>query len=107
MALILSQKKKMKKILHNFYNQKTLWVAKNLLGKYLVRKTGEKKLVGKIVETEAYVGPEDLASHASRGRTPRTEIMFGPPGHAYVYLVYGLNYCFNVVTEKKTIQPRF
>lgn len=67
----------------------------------MVRKIGKKKLVGKIVETEAYVGPKDLASHASRGKTPRTEVMFGPPGHAYVYLIYGLNYCFNIVTERK------
>lgn len=92
--------KKMKKIKKNFYNQKTLKVAKLLLGKFLIRKIGKKTIAGKIVETEGYVGPNDLASHASRGRTPRTSIMFGPPGHAYIYLIYGLNYCFNIVTEK-------
>jgi len=91
----------MKKLSRKFYNQPTLKFARLLLGKFLIRKIGKRKLVGKIVETEAYVGPKDLASHASRGRTPRTEIMFGPPGHAYVYLIYGLNYCFNIVTERK------
>ena len=91
----------MPKLKKNFYNRKTIRVAQDLLGKFLVRKIGKKILAGKIVETEAYVGPRDLASHASRGRTPRTEIMFGPPGHAYVYLIYGLNYCFNIVTERK------
>jgi DNA-3-methyladenine glycosylase len=94
-------KKKMPKLKRNFYNRKTIKVAQDLLGKFLVRKIGGKKLTGKIVETEAYVGPNDLASHASRGKTVRTAPMFGPPGYSYVYLVYGLNYCFNIVTEKK------
>ncbi len=53
------------------------------------------------METEAYVGPKDLASHASRGRTPRTELMFGEAGHTYIYLIYGMYYCFNIVTENK------
>jgi DNA-3-methyladenine glycosylase len=89
----------MPKIKRSFYNQKTLKVAKLLLGKFLIRKIGKKIIAGKIVETEAYAGPEDLASHASRGKTPRTAPMFGPPGFAYIYLVYGMNYCFNIVTE--------
>jgi DNA-3-methyladenine glycosylase len=89
------------KIKKSFYNRNTLKVAQDLLGKFLVRKIGKKTIVGKIVETEGYVGPSDLASHASRGKTARTAPMFGPPGHAYVYLVYGLNYCFNTVTEKE------
>lgn len=91
----------MKKIKKNFYNRETLKVAQELLGKFLVRKIGKKIIAGKIVETEAYVGLSDLASHASRGKTARTAPMFGPPGHAYVYLVYGSNYCFNIVTEKE------
>ena len=89
------------KIKKNFYNRNTLKVAQDLLGKFLIRKIGKKTIAGKIVETEGYVGPNDLASHASRGKTTRTAPMFGPPGHAYVYLVYGLNYCFNIVTEKE------
>lgn len=90
-----------KKLARHFYNKKTLKVAKELLGKFLIHKIGRQKLVGIITETEAYVGPKDKASHASRGRTPRTEIMFGEPGHAYVYLIYGMYYCFNIVTEHK------
>ena len=83
-----------------FYHQKTLKVARQLLGKFLCRRIGKRVICGLICETEAYCGPNDLASHASRGRTPRTEIMFGPGGRAYIYLIYGMYYCFNIVTEK-------
>jgi len=84
-----------------FYNQKTLKVAQDLLGCFLVRQIGKRIVKGIIAETEAYCGPKDKANHASRGRTLRTEVMFGPSGHAYIYLIYGMYYCFNVVTEKE------
>lgn len=89
------------KLNEKFYEQPTLNVARQLLGKYLIHKIGNKKLTGKIVETEAYIGPEDKASHASRGRTPRTDLMFWSGGYSYIYLIYGMYYCFNVVTEDK------
>ena len=84
-----------------FYQRDTLKVAQNLLGCFLARQIGKKIIKGMIVETEAYIGEDDLACHASRGRTPRTEIMYGEAGRAYVYMVYGMHHCLNVVTEKK------
>jgi DNA-3-methyladenine glycosylase len=90
----------MKKIKRSFYNRDTSIVAEELLGKYLVHHIDDKKYIGKIVEVEAYLGSHDLACHTSKGLTKRTEIMFGPPGHAYVYLIYGMHHCMNVVTEK-------
>ena len=96
-----TQTPKTKKLDRKFFNRNTLKVAKELLGKYIVRKIGKKTVVGKIIETEAYMGHDDLASHASRGKTPRTEIMFGASGVAYIYLIYGMYYCFNIVTEKE------
>jgi DNA-3-methyladenine glycosylase len=74
-------------------------VAQALLGKYLVRETDQARHVGRIYEVEAYIGQEDRACHASKGRTPRTDVMFGPPGVAYVYLIYGMYHCLNIVTE--------
>jgi DNA-3-methyladenine glycosylase len=88
------------KIPRSFYAQDTIKVARRLLGKYLVRRHPDGTTVGKIVETEAYVGPHDLACHASKGRTRRTEVMFGAPGHAYVYFIYGVYWCLNIVTEE-------
>jgi DNA-3-methyladenine glycosylase len=84
-----------------FYYQSTLQMAQDLLGKRLVRVLNGQRLSGIIVETEAYIGEADKACHASRGRTPRTEVMYGPPGHAYVYFIYGMHHCFNVVTEEE------
>src|SRR5690606_33217179 len=72
-------------------------VAQDLLGKYLCHVTAEGPRVGRIVEVEAYLGPHDAAAHASKGLTPRTAALFGPPGHAYVYLIYGLYHCMNAV----------
>jgi DNA-3-methyladenine glycosylase len=70
------------------------------LGKYLVRHNEAGKVAGRIIDVEAYVGPHDKACHASKGRTQRTDVMFGPGGVAYVYLIYGMYHCFNIVTEK-------
>ncbi|HEU4684826.1 MAG TPA: DNA-3-methyladenine glycosylase [Nitrospira sp.] len=82
-----------------FFNRSTLVVARSLLGKYLVRENGKGLVAGRIIEVEAYVGPQDKACHASKGRTARTDVMFGPPGMSYVYLIYGMYHCLNVVTE--------
>jgi DNA-3-methyladenine glycosylase len=79
----------------------TLEVARALLGQRLVRLVDGRRTAGIIVETEAYIGGEDLACHASAGRTPRNQVMFGPAGHAYVYLIYGMYHCLNIVTEKE------
>jgi len=83
----------------SFYARDTVVAARDLLGKLLVRRIDGVALSGRIVEVEAYLGPHDLAAHSSRGRTARTAVMFGPPGYAYVYMIYGLHYCMNVVTE--------
>jgi DNA-3-methyladenine glycosylase len=83
-----------------YFNRSTVHVARSLLGKYLVRSIDGRELAGKIIEVEAYVGPQDQACHASKGRTARTDVLFGPPGISYVYLIYGMYHCLNVVTER-------
>ncbi len=82
----------------DFFARDTVTVARDLLGRLLVRNLNGERLSGLIVETEAYVGESDTACHASRGRTPRTQVMYGPPGHYYVYLIYGMYHMLNIVT---------
>jgi DNA-3-methyladenine glycosylase len=82
-----------------FYARQTELVARELLGKVLVRRLGRREQRARIVEVEAYLGEKDAASHARRGPTPRAAIMFGPPGFLYVYLIYGMHHCMNFVTE--------
>lgn len=83
----------------SFYARPVLALARDLLGRHLVRRINDERLIGRIVETEAYGGLLDSASHASRGLTPRTATMFGPPGHAYVYLIYGIHDMLNIVAD--------
>jgi DNA-3-methyladenine glycosylase len=90
--------KRARKLPRDFYTPGTLAIARELIGMHLVHNDEGTLRIGRIVETEAYMGPEDLAAHSSRGRTARTEVMFGEPGHAYVYFIYGFWYCINVVT---------
>ncbi|TLS39017.1 DNA-3-methyladenine glycosylase [Pseudalkalibacillus caeni] len=83
----------------SFFQTPTLDLCRNLLGMTLIHESDEGRTAGKIVEVEAYMGPEDKAAHSFGGRrTNRTEVMYGPPGFAYVYLIYGLHYCFNIVS---------
>lgn len=80
----------------SFYARPALQVARALLGQVMVHRQQR----GRIVEVEAYLGPHDLACHSAKGRTARTEVLFGEPGHAYVYLIYGMHHCFNVSTGR-------
>jgi DNA-3-methyladenine glycosylase len=91
--------RRLRKLPRSFYERATVEVARDLLGMMLVRRRGDEFRIGRIVEVEAYLGAHDLAAHSSKGITDRTRIMYGPPGYAYVYLIYGMHNCMNVVTE--------
>ncbi len=84
-----------------FYDRDTIEVARELLGMHLVHVVAGVVRVCRIVEVESYLGPHDLAAHSARGLTPRTRVMFGPPGHMYTYFVYGMHWCANVVTQSE------
>jgi DNA-3-methyladenine glycosylase len=89
-----------------FYERDTITVAKELLGKILVHESADGTTEGRIVETEAYCGPEDQAAHSSGGRrTPRNEVMYGEKGHAYVYLIYGMYFCVNITAGNMLGKP--
>ena len=90
----------------HFFDRDAEIVARELIGCGLVCRRVDRLLKHKITETEAYVGPHDLACHASKGRTKRTEVMFGPPGTLYIYLIYGLHWMLNVVTVLLAIPLR-
>src|SRR5438874_1598673 len=92
---------RLKKLGRAFYQRPAIDIAQDLLGKILVHRVGKRMLRARIVETEAYIGEHDLACHASKGRTRRTEVMFGPGGHAYIYLIYGMYTMLNIVTSKR------
>lgn len=87
----------------DFYTRDTVTVARELLGKRVVNMVNGLRVSGVITETEAYLGEADSACHASKGRTPRTEVMFGEAGHAYVYLCYGMHHMLNIVTGPKNV----
>lgn len=92
---------KWKLLKEDFFARNTVEVSKNLLGKYMYHESAEGITVGKVVETEAYLGKDDPACHSARGRTMRNEVMFGPAGYAYIYLIYGMHLCFNVTTDNR------
>jgi DNA-3-methyladenine glycosylase len=85
----------------SFFRQPATDVARQILGTIMARRVGDTFRRARVVEAEAYLGPDDLASHASKGRTKRTDVMFGPPGRAYVYFIYGMHQMFNVVVGKE------
>lgn len=91
----------MQRLGRRFFARQPEIVARQLLGKLLVRKVGDNFYVGKIVETEAYLGPGDSASHSFKGRTKRNEVMFGKAGVAYIYFTYGIHWLLNIITERE------
>lgn len=94
----------MRKLDRKFYNRESLIVARELLGKVLVHEVDGKKISGKIVETEAYMGVWDRAAHSYGGRrTPRVEVMYGEPGFSYIFMIYGMHCCFNIVTNEREV----
>ena len=94
--LTAAQLRKLPPLPREFYNRDPVTLGRALLGKLLIRREGRQLLAGRIVEDEAYLGDKDPAAHAFTGQTPRNEVLFGPPGHAYVYFIYGNHYCLNV-----------
>ena len=84
-----------------FFDRDPRLVAPELLGKLIMRRQGRKLLAGRIVELEVYLGEDDAAAHAAAGRTRRNDVLFGPPGHAYVYFIYGMHYCLNISCMKE------
>ena len=91
---------RLRPLARGFYSRDPRRVARELLGKIVVRRQGRKRLTGRIVEVEAYLGERDPAAHAASGKTARNAVLFGPPGHAYVYFIYGNHYCLNVACER-------
>jgi DNA-3-methyladenine glycosylase len=100
LSLVIKSRSTVKILTRSFYQRDAEIVAPDLIGTIIVHKKRGREIRARIVETEAYVGPRDLACHTSRGRTKRTEVMFGPAGHAYVYLIYGMYEMFNIVAGK-------
>jgi len=94
--MCMEKVKAIKRLPPEFFNRDPRRVSRDLLGKVLMRCHGRELLAGRIVEVEAYLGTGDLAAHAAAGRTARNDVLFGPPGHAYVYFIYGNHYCLNV-----------
>lgn len=91
-----------KRLGRNYFKKDTLWLAKDFLGKYLIRNIGRRKIIARIIETEAYIGPRDRAAHSfNRRRTKRTEIEYREGGYVYIYLVYGMHWQLNIVTSSK------
>jgi DNA-3-methyladenine glycosylase len=88
--------RKAKLLRRAFFNRDPRAVARELLGKLIVRREGREQIAGRIVEVEAYLGAGDLAAHAAAGNTARNSVLWGPPGHAYVYFIYGVHYCLNI-----------